>query len=246
MSASVLNKKNSAPASRDNRSSSKDPNPFNEDHRLRENQTAPSQPEDRVNVSQQKRSHHSYQLKIKNPTQRPTKITGDTLILSDSNVNNLDPTKLKHDMISQNITCYTVANALQIMKNAQFDIIPSHILIHLGINCVEKNSASHVSDDMSALIELLLENCPRAKIVISSVTPRSDRMDIVGELNRRFEDICWYNRIDFLNNNNISERKLEKNDAKHLNRSGFFTLLANFRWALYGIMPKCSNVNSLK
>ena len=161
----------------------------------------------------------------------------DVIVFADSNLKKLNPDIFHHTKSTHIELSYTVKNALSTVKNATFTKQPTHILIHLGTNCVERETPSQIAHDMKDLVDRLQYKCPNAIIAISSVPVRSNMMRRVQKLNELYYDLAWEMYAEFIDNDlNINEQKLY--DSKHLTWGGFFLLLSNIRYGLFGIKPK--------
>ena len=169
--------------------------------------------------------------------EQAVRFASDVIVFADSNLKKLNTDIFHHSKSTHIETSYTVKNALSTVKNAIFTKQPTHILIHLGTNCVERENPSQIANNMNDLVDRLQYKCPDAKIAISSVPVRSSLMHRVNKLNELYCDLAWEKYAEFIDNDlNISERNLY--DNKHLTWGGFFLLLSNIRYGLFGIKPR--------
>ena len=75
------------------------------------------------------------------------------------------------------------------------------------------------------------------EITISSILPRRDDRGKVKIFNGVLENFCDTTpKVKFMKNEQIDDTMLS--DTKHLNVDGFFKLLANIRYSIFGKFPK--------
>ena len=119
---------------------------------------------------------------------------------------------------------------------------PRIVYIQCGTNDLERTDyrVENLINRLKNIINLLSSNVLRdgGEIVISSILPRSDNIEKVNVLNNSLTTLARSNSLflRIMNNSNISAKMLT--DKKHLNFTGFRTLLANIRFTLFGNLPK--------
>ena len=75
------------------------------------------------------------------------------------------------------------------------------------------------------------------EITVSSILPRRDDRGKVKLFNEVLENFCDTTpKVKFMKNEQINDTMLR--DTKHLNVDGFFKLLANIRYSIFGKFPK--------
>ena len=124
------------------------------------------------------------------------------------------------------------------MRSAFFKSHPRKILLHIGTNDIEQATPDEIATSLDTLLNLTRSKLPNTKIFISAVMVRRDLMDRVTNLNEKMQQIRSKFHGIILINHNVNIRESMLADKKHLTGKGFFTMLANFRFAMFGIMPK--------
>ena len=120
---------------------------------------------------------------------------------------------------------------------------PEKILFHLGTNDLDYAPPDEIASKMSELLNLARSRCPQTKIYISAVLPRQSRnmADIEGRIeftNTAYGTLTSSMPGCFLINHNINIHMDMLSDDRHLNKIGFYTLLANIRFFMFNILPR--------
>ena len=102
---------------------------------------------------------------------------------------------------------------------------PSVAILHVGTNDI--TNGVNTVDNLKSIVNLIKEESPDTKLILSSVTFRADQKGIkqkVEALNKSIKDFCTSNSVGFVNNSNIGAEHLPKKKL-HLNRKGSSTLV---------------------
>ena len=160
----------------------------------------------------------------------------NVIIFIDSNGGHIRPEILKHNCSVEKVWSPTFGHALEIMKGAQFVTKPEKILFHCGTNDVETLSPAEITKRISAILEVTRSLLPDVEIFVSEIMARLDLQDEVWLVNDSLYPLATrYNGVTIIRHGlNISEDMLT--DKKHLDKKGFFIMLANFRFYMFGII----------
>ena len=174
------------------------------------------------------------------PVPRDAKVfRSKILAFMDSNGKHLKVDILKHDMSAEKIWAPTIEVATNIIEDATFEIEPSLVLIHTVTNDAERLSPAEVYDRMKYLIELTRARLPNTMVWLSGCMPRRDLQENIGEINSWLAQLARESGAGFINHaSNMNTDMLIDEDKKHVNKKGFFTMLANIRFAMFNILPK--------
>ena len=142
-------------------------------------------------------------------------------------------------MSAEKIWAPTIEVATNIIEDATFEIEPSLVLIHTVTNDAERFSPAEVYDRMKYLIELTRARLPNTMVWLSGCMPRRDLQENIDEINSWLEQLARELGAGFINHaSNMNTDMLIDEDKKHVNKKGFFTMLANIRFAMFNILPK--------
>ena len=176
-------------------------------------------------------------------TTKGVQFNEQVILFVDSQFNNVKHRILKHGVSTRKVRVYTLTEAIAVMESATFAADPQQILFHLGTNDVDAHSPRQIADMLDYLLQLTRMKCPKARIYVSSVLPRtsahiSDIFERAAETSARFSAIInTYPGTFFINHAmNITIEMLA--DERHLNKEGFFIMLANIRFCMFGILPR--------
>lgn len=172
-------------------------------------------------------------------SQFPDNVNADCLILGDSNTRyiNCDLLSKKFGKTAK-FYCPTLEDVSAFCKNATCVTTPSKILIHCGTNDFDKhkNDPLKIVDEIEKVVDIVKSKFKKSTIIFSTILPRKDNsMDESAIIVNDFIKSLMNKGILVMNNNRISKKNLF--DNKHLNKSGFFTFLANIKFVLYGEVP---------
>ena len=156
----------------------------------------------------------------------------DVLFIHDSNLYKLNEKIMQRNTQCQKILAYTVPQAIEIIQRATFKSIPRKILIHVGSNDVEYSRAMGIIHKYEELVSIFRTRCDGAEVYIDSILPRRDTMHVVNSLNELLVTFTALNGCLLVDNSNIKADMLT--DRKHVNKLGFFLLLANIRLNIFG------------
>ncbi|CAB4034162.1 Hypothetical predicted protein [Paramuricea clavata] len=161
-------------------------------------------------------------------------ITESTIILCDSNGHKLDTKLLCPDTSSAYIRCPTIESAENILK--QHDLKnPKTIILHSGINDIEKRSVESICKDTHSLLSFIKSKHPHTRIILSSLLPRNDYLlEKAQKLNKQLIKISF----EFTNTNLVKHDNLFRStailyDKKHLNSKGVKIFAKNLKGCLF-------------
>ena len=170
-----------------------------------------------------------------------TSFDSDVILFMDSNGKNIDEKILANNVLIQKVKVYTVPQAIDVLNACNFAKQPEKILFHLGTNDLDHAPPEEIASKMSELLNLARSRCPRTKIYVSALLPRQSRS--MADIQERIEYTnTAYGTLTssmpgcFLININIHMDMLS--DDRHLNKIGFYTLLANIRFFMFNILPR--------
>ena len=144
---------------------------------------------------------------------------------------------MDQNVLKFNVTTYwelsNIINRMNVQK------APTKVFIQTGTNDLEKQDVNFevLSTEFDKAILLIKTKFNNPEIIVSSILPRKDQKDKIKTLNNILENYCDVTpKLKFMRNDQIEDTMLS--DRKHLNIDGFFKLLANIRYALFGKLPK--------
>ena len=115
-------------------------------------------------------------------------------------------------------------------------------MIHVGSNDVEYSRAMGIIHKYEELVSIFRTRCDGAEVCIDSILPRRDKMHVVNSLNELLVTFTALNGCLLVDNSNIKSDMLT--DRKHVNKLGFFLLLANIRLNIFGKRTKILDLYS--
>ena len=152
----------------------------------------------------------------------------NVLFLGDSNILKMKPEIMDHQINAQKYFCPHTIDIIDIIDRCTVVETPKKIYIQTGTNDIESVNfdAQEYGRIIMKLLELIKIKFDNPIVVISSILPRKDLMDVVNSINNMIDGICDVTpRLKFLNNTNITIDMLK--DKKHLDNKGFVILLTN-------------------
>ena len=109
----------------------------------------------------------------------------------------------------------------------------------MGTNTLtDVRDSAEVINEFKMTIPKIKETFPESRIYVSSLLPRNDNLHKEAmEINKLLEEYCDETRwVTYLHHTNISKRDLY--DRLHLHDGGFYKILWNFKFGMYGLLPK--------
>lgn len=169
------------------------------------------------------------------------KFDSDVILLMDSNGQGINESILMNGLSCQRFYCPTLPDAMNLVKRATITKPARKIYIQIGTNDIEHNNPSEVGQELDALSYALSNAFPNAKIFVSAILARRDLSDKRDNANKLFEQLCakYSSIMQFVAHENLSNPSvLSDGDTKHLHGGGFWRLLSNIRFALFGVIPR--------
>ena len=162
----------------------------------------------------------------------------DLLMIFDSNGQYMDPKKMQKD--SQYVRSSTIEDALHFFENATVKRPPTKLLLNVGINNITSDNPDPVIESYKSLVDAIRSVLPNTEIYISSILHRKDNKftKTIDTVNSIFGD--WDKvspKVTFIHHTNIINNELMMHDTKHLTKTGFFTMVTNFKYVMYRILP---------
>jgi len=166
----------------------------------------------------------------------------DIILFIDSHGKHLRADIMKHGAKVVKVWAPTIPDAIAIIRSARFMRAPSQILFHIGTNDLEWKSPNGVIADFRSLIETTRTILPSTEIFVSELLPRRDLCDELYDANGSLYRLSCQLEVNFIRHSlNIDNSMLD--DVKHLNMKGFFRLLANIRFYMFGIFKTKNSRN---
>ena len=139
-------------------------------------------------------------------------------------------------------TCYTLMDVASFTREAKVEVQPSKILMHVGTNDLtqykdDPDAIAKLQKDVNITINLLRNRFDKARIYVSALLPRNDSINkSIFDANEQIEEHCdAHKRVRFIPHPSISKEHLY--DKLHLDNTGFFLLLCNLKFAMFGLLP---------
>ena len=129
-------------------------------------------------------------------------------------------------------------DAKDIVLKAKFKTCPVKMLMNVRINNLDADTSNEIINKYEGCIEALKSKIPNVAIYVNSIFLRNDNKfyNETIEVNTYMEN---YSKLHFINNCNIENNQMF--DAKHLNKSGLFTMITNLKYVLFGFLPRFNN-----
>ena len=163
-------------------------------------------------------------------------LDAEVIIFIDSNGKYMEADIMDKNTSVTKVMCYTLSEAVEIIKSATFLRPPRKILFHCGTNDIENSNPHEVAESMDNLLYETRTRLTTTQLFVSAIMRRRDHMDKVVETNDLFQDIISKYYASFLNHKYVRDNMLA--DKKHLNNQGFYQMLAYYRFILFGTWPR--------
>ena len=181
-------------------------------------------------------SNHSTTSSQQPPSSRNCRqgFDADVLLFMDSNGKDIREDILKHGTRVEKIWSARIADATKIIRSSSFARAPSQIYFHVGTNDLEYASPAQIIKDFESLLQVTKTKFPSTEIFVSEILPRWDFYDERCETNDRLHKLLYRLEVIVVRHSlNIDDTMLF--DRKHLNKKGFYRMLANIRYFIFGI-----------
>ena len=167
----------------------------------------------------------------------------EVILFIDSNGKHIDERILANGTSTQKCMVYTIPQAIEVLQSCVFEKQPKKILFHLGTNDLDQATPDQIADKMNNLLQLTRSRCPQTKIYVSAVMPRrssrvADIEALVDQTNAAYGTLIGSMPGCFLIDHTINISIEMVSDDKHLDKLGFYTMLANFRFFMFNILPR--------
>ena len=175
-----------------------------------------------------------------NQLSSPDVIDCEVLFLTDSNLHKMKEDIMNHGTKATKFFCPLWKDVEYIVNECGVARKPKQIYIQTCTNDIDR-SEFHVNDVSNRITEVLVSLKDlideEGEIYVSSIFPRTDKMDQVDAMNKALKLVVKnFSYVKFVEHKNIFSTMLR--DRKHLDIHGFRTLLANIRFALFGKLPR--------
>lgn len=159
-------------------------------------------------------------------------INDDVVILIDSNGKYIDTARFIPDKKTRQMFCPTLSSVTKTLTES-FLGRPSHLIIHVGTNDIERSSLDSCLTQFETMVEIASQKYPSSKVLISSLLKRRDATDQRrSDLNSKLGTVCApYPNVHLVNNENIPEDYLH--DNKHLKRRKIGALVTNLKDVIF-------------
>ena len=167
----------------------------------------------------------------------------DVILFMDSNGKYIDERILANGVKVQKVTAYTIPQAIDVLKSCNFEKQPEKILFHLGTNDLDYAPPDEIASKMNDLLHLARSRCPRTKFYVSAILPRLSKKTADIEERVEFTNTAYGTLTGsmpgcFLIDHHINIQVNMLSDDRHLNKIGFYTMLANIRFFMFNILPR--------
>ena len=161
-------------------------------------------------------------------TESPANIADGIILLIDSNGKYIDPDKFTSNKETRQLFCPTIPTVIKTLAESSIGQ-PSHIIIHVGTNDIERTSLSACQANFQHMLEIASQKYPSSKILISSLLKRADDFDVYrSDFNSKLNSLCaQFPNVHIVSNDNIPVDYLH--DNKHLKRRKIGALVANLK-----------------
>ena len=161
-------------------------------------------------------------------TESPANIAYGIILLIDSNGKYIDPDKFTSNKETRQLFCPTIPIVIKTLAESSIGQ-PSHIIIHVGTNDIERTSLSACQANFQHMLEIASQKYPSSKILISSLLKRADDFDVYrSDFNSKLNSLCaQFPNVHIVSNDNIPVDYLH--DNKHLKRRKIGALVANLK-----------------
>ena len=164
------------------------------------------------------------------PLKTPQKAKSSIVIIGDSIVKHINPTKLSkrkvHKFTYPGKTASEINNEVNTIDLNQ---APSHVIVHAGTNNIPLQSVGECVNDIEKLVIGVKEKFPNAEIGISSITLRQDIASTakIKEVNAKIKIITQNHDVKFIDNSSLDKSSLNCSKL-HLNSKGSATPATHF------------------
>ena len=166
----------------------------------------------------------------------PQKAKSSIVIIGDSIVKHINPTKLSkrkvHKFTYPGKTASEINNEVNTIDLNQ---APSHVIVHAGTNNIPLQSVGECVNDIEKLVIGVKEKFPNAEIGISSITLRQDIASTakIKEVNAKIKIITQNHDVKFIDNSSLDKSSLNCSKL-HLNSKGSAILATHFINFIHG------------
>ena len=137
--------------------------------------------------------------------------------------------------ISAEVWAPTIRHALDILRSAIFVSAPRQILFHVGTNDLDACETEEIRENFCVFFQETSGIVPATQLYASENLPREGMENKVLHVNVELERIAHQYRTILLRHSlNINSPMLH--DDRHLNSEGFFIMLSNIRFYMFGIL----------
>ena len=192
------------------------------DHHHRVNHQNSTSVEDRSKANATRESTHN--------TVRSQESKQDIVIIGDSIIKHINPTKLSKRKVHK----FTYPGKTASDRNNELSLInihsmPSHVIVHAGTSNIPLQSADQCTNDIEKLIAGVKQILPNSKIGISSITMRQhiESASKINEVNEKIKTITPKHEVKFIDNSSLDKTSLNVSKL-HLNAKGSAILATHF------------------
>ncbi len=162
------------------------------------------------------------------------------LIIGNSQVQDIDPTKFSKQHELYKAICYTIDQANNVVNSMTTEM--DRVIIHLLTNDIKTASPEKVTGKMVGLVNKLCNKFPHTKVTVSLATPRGDTLKNEAlEVNDRLLNLGPRRNVNMVHHNNLLKRGTDeiftkhfKQDKIHLSLSGTKIIAANLKYSMEG------------
>ena len=162
----------------------------------------------------------------------------EVLLVGTSNISKIDPKKLSTKFNIVKKTAFTIEEACKTINELEPNYNPDVIALHVLSNDLKIYSSNDCVSELQSLIQKTKNRKPKAKILVSLATNRSDEKkhnlkvntinSMVKELHEESDDFVICDNCNLSNASEIN-KKFISSDGVHLSEEGVKVLASNIR-----------------
>ena len=151
------------------------------------------------------------------------------IVVGDSQLHNIEEEKLSSKDVKVLVRSKGGLTVEEVTGKSK-DLIkedPNEVIIHVGINNCERDEVDDIISKYKDVGNVIRKS---SRVTFSSIIRRADKPDLnakIAEINTELRNLCLCNGYDFIDNNNIGCRHLNRGKL-HINRDSQRRLALNF------------------
>lgn len=160
-----------------------------------------------------------------------------TVIAGDSIINNIMGWRMSNNTERVSVKSFSGATVEDMFYHIKPTLShsPDNIILHVGTNNLKKENPDDICKKIEDLCNIIRKDCPKTKIALSEITPRSDFKDAKTareQVNNKLQSLCNSQNFSFISHPTILDDSLNGRGV-HLNRKGTALLSKDFKNYIY-------------